>query len=110
MSIPHLLISVFVALSLSLPACGGEDGYVEVDCSGSLLHFYGVGCGYLDLETGADIPVGEMVRFCRGLLVDGDAQCRNRLNNWLLCHELADGSSAASCDCGAELDDLIAGC
>ena len=106
MSIPHLLLSIFFALSLSLPACGGED--IEVDCGGSLTNYYDVGCSYTNLNTGENIPVGEMVTFCRAVLVEGDAQCRNLLNNWLLCHEIAESSS--DCDCNAEFDDLIAGC
>lgn len=97
---------IAAGIALLVVGCGHEE---VPTCQQALTHYYEAGCSYYNLDTGAPIPVSEMISSCREALSAAPASCEDDLDDWLVCLGGVDApaSTDADCDCSAEQESLL---
>ncbi len=88
---------------------GCSDGPAAPTCQQAFTHFYGAGCYYKDTTTQQMISLDSMVSRCQQLRATAPSNtCRDRLDDWLTCHNEvpAKALTLADCDCSAEQTSL----
>jgi hypothetical protein len=97
------------ASAILLAACGGSGDDEPPSCQQAFTHYYQAGCRYFELATGAEIPLGDMIDSCRGILADAPETCVDDVEDWLFCLDDVPSNSTtdAQCDCSQEQESLL---
>jgi hypothetical protein len=90
---------------------GGDDG--PASCQSSLVHYYGAGCRFVDLDTNDTIPMNDMISACRQTLAESmSISCDRAIQGWVDC--MADvpdpARSGADCDCSVAQEAILSDC
>lgn len=95
--------NIMVVMGL-VAACGGGGEDIP-SCQQAFTHFYGAGCMYKDLNSGATIPRDTMIANC----IDAassvpSARCQAALDDFLVCNSSVPSPAMndADCDCSQE--------
>lgn len=98
-----------MGVMLLVAACSGGDGRSVPTCQQAVSHFYAAGCKFRDLQTGMDVPEGEVTLQCRQLVEAAPGSCVDDVENYRICLNSVPTPSTtnADCDCSAEQEALL---
>ena len=106
----HSLAAVLcgVLVGAWMTGCGTSEE--PPGCTLASSHYYEAGCSFINLESGADIPLGEWVSSCREVdAIATGSRCEDEMDDLLFClDDVPNPAVEADCvACNVELDRLL---